>query len=45
MLDISCFFSQDCISFVVEPVLETADVFFRHLWPCSDLGMLKDEFI
>ena len=45
MFDVFCFFSQDCISIVVEPVVDIADVSFRDRWPCSDLGMLDNEFI
>lgn len=44
-VDIVCFFSRDCISIVVEPGFETADVCLWHRWPCSDLGMLNNEFI
>lgn len=45
MVDVLCFFTQDCISVVIEPVVEIADVSFWDRWPCSDLGMLDNEFI
>lgn len=45
MLDVVCLFGQDCIFVVVEPAIEITDVSFWDRWPCSDLGMLDNEFI
>ena len=45
MLDVVCLFSQDCIFVVIEPTVEITDVSFWDRRPCSDLGMLDDEFI
>ena len=45
MFDIICFFGQDCVSVVVEPIVETANVLFWNLWTCSDLRMLEDKLI
>ena len=45
MFDVFCFFGQDCISIVVKPFVEIADVSFWDRRPCSDLGMLDNEFI
>ena len=45
MFDVFGFFGQDRILIVVEPVVETADVFLWDLWTCPKLSMLEDKFI